>query len=775
MIRTFFIFICFIFISLLSSAQDFGVGSWREHLPYNNVINVAKIDGKCYAVTHFGAYYFDEDDNSVNRLSKLDGLSDFSITSMGVNHNTQMVVIAYENGNLDLIQDGQISNLNAILVSNIVGDKSVYSMYEYGDLLYLSCGFGIVVLDTKQKEIKDTYKIGPGGSQIKINDITIFRDSIYAASNQGVQRAALNTPFLADYTQWLTVPLVTQGFPIDILHSNDAYLSYAIDVPGYNSDSLYIVDAQLQPVASMGGDDYYDIQSKEDRFIISRNLAVAEYDMQLNEYDILYTYAGNISLQPNVCVWQDDAFWIGDKNYGLNKSLTNWQTTNLGLSGPQSNDCFTLTADNGNLWVATGSVTGTGWNNSYSSKGIYKFNGEGWSVFDRFRFPGMNSDSIFDYVHLSVDPLDDDHIFMSTFFGGLLEFDGETFVKRHTYHNSAIQTSFLHPNNQVKVSSSVVDRDGNCWVANSYVGEPLVLLTPDGNSYSFNCGATGSSALITDIHYSENWGYIVMSFFGQGVLIYDINDTPTDPSDDSYKYLGLNEGSGNLPSTEVNRIAEDLDGEFWFGTGKGPAVLFSPPSVFQSGSNGDAQQILLLQDGSYQLLLEDQAVSSIAVDGANRKWLGTSSGGVFLMSEDGTEQIFAFDADNSPLLSNSIRDIDIESKTGEVFFGTDKGIIGYKSTALEAEGAFNDVYAYPNPVREYYTGPIAIKGLMKDSDVKITDASGNLVFSTTSLGGQAIWDGNTLQGERVATGVYFVFAVSQDGFSKTSTKILVIN
>jgi len=186
---------------------------------------------------------------------------------------------------------------------------------------------------------------------------------------------------------------------------------------------------------------------------------------------------------------------------------------------------------------------------------------------------------------------------------------------------------------------------------------------------------------------------------------------------------------------------------------------------------------LIEQDGNAQFLLENERITVIAIDGANRKWLGTSSGGVFLMSEDGTEQILHFTEANSPLFSDEITAIGIDHLSGEVFIGTSKGIISYKGTATWGTQEFtpDDVYAYPNPVKPNYNGLIAIKGLVRDADVKITDAAGKVIFATIAEGGQAIWNGNSFSGSRAKSGVYLVFASNNDGKETFVTKILFIN
>ena len=204
------------------------------------------------------------------------------------------------------------------------------------------------------------------------------------------------------------------------------------------------------------------------------------------------------------------------------------------------------------------------------------------------------------------------------------------------------------------------------------------------------------------------------------------------------------------------------------------SLCFNPENVF-NGNDFDAQQILVEVDGYVEYLLANETVTAIAVDGANRKWLGTQSAGVFLVSPDGTEQIHHFTEENSPLFSNNITDIAINHQTGEVYIGTSKGLISFISDATQGYEAHQNVIVYPNPVRPEFNGTIAIKGLVEDADVKITDLNGTLVHETTALGGQAVWDGKNGYGERVQTGVFLVFSSNSFGTETNVAKILFVH
>lgn len=257
------------------------------------------------------------------------------------------------------------------------------------------------------------------------------------------------------------------------------------------------------------------------------------------------------------------------------------------------------------------------------------------------------------------------------------------------------------------------------------------------------------------------------------LLVFNDGGTPENPADDQQKLLNSAVGSGAIPGNNVFAMAEDLKGAIWIGTEKGVAVFYAPEDVF-SGRNFDAQRILVTQGAYVQYLLENETVTAIAIDGANRKWVGTDRGGVFLFSEDGTKQIYHFTMSTSPLLSDRITSLAI-SKDGEVFIGTDKGVISFRSTATPANDTFGDVYAFPNPVKPDYEGYIAVKGLVSNAQVRITDVNGVAVYSTRAEGGQAVWDGKNFDGRKVRTGVYLVFASNDDGTERVVTKILFVN
>ena len=243
------------------------------------------------------------------------------------------------------------------------------------------------------------------------------------------------------------------------------------------------------------------------------------------------------------------------------------------------------------------------------------------------------------------------------------------------------------------------------------------------------------------------------------------------------KKVNLNSGdfSGALPSENVTALAVDLDGELWIGTDAGFAVLYNPSGAFDA-SQGDynAQRIKVRFEGNVEYVLGATHITDIEVDGGNRKWMATSGAGLVLLSADGSEIIKQFTKENSPLISNNVYDLKINQETGEVFIITDLGLVSYRSDASADDADYSSTKVFPNPVRPNYTGLITIQGIRYDSDVKVTDAAGNLIFKTTSNGGTATWDGNRVDGTPVESGVYLIWTATNQGTSNKVGKVVIV-
>jgi hypothetical protein len=292
-------------------------------------------------------------------------------------------------------------------------------------------------------------------------------------------------------------------------------------------------------------------------------------------------------------------------------------------------------------------------------------------------------------------------------------------------------------------------------MCNNLAPKPLSVLKADGTWQSFSLPCTPETGILNIAVDAFGYKWLTTINSSVGPIVFDEGDFDN-PDDD--RCMVINTSNSVLPTNEVNTVEVDLDGAVWLGTRLGAAVFQCNPLDNECPGTLPFVEV----DGFGANLLEDQDVRTIGVDGANRKWFGTGTG-IFVMSPEGNEQIANFNAENSPLFDNNIVDIAFDHQTGEVFIGTLKGLVSYRGDATEGGGFHqSDVTVFPNPVRPDYDGPIAIKGLARDATVKITDISGQLVFETQALGGQAIWDGRDYNFRKANSGVYLVFATSRN-------------
>jgi hypothetical protein len=343
-----------------------------------------------------------------------------------------------------------------------------------------------------------------------------------------------------------------------------------------------------------------------------------------------------------------------------------------------------------------------------------------------------------------------------------------------TPFNSNLANTFLG-NGSSLVSDIKYDNLGNLWVLNGYTINPLKVYTKDKEWYNLSVGSTASNKVTKKLVIDYN-GNKWFSVSGVGLYGYNDNGTISSSNDDKTVLLNVGELTGALPSNEVTAIAYDFDNEIWIGTDNGFAILYNSTAAFDAvPGDYNARRIKLEFEGNVEYMLGNTYITDIEVDGGNRKWIATANAGILLLSPDGLEILEQHTTANSPLISNNILDLEIDHKTGELFIITDLGLVSYRSNATYEDPEYSDVTIFPNPARPDFNGPISIQGIRYNSDVKITDAAGNLVYKTTSNGGTATWDGKTTQGDPVKTGVYLIWTAANEGKGKFVGKVLVVN
>jgi ligand-binding sensor domain-containing protein len=369
-----------------------------------------------------------------------------------------------------------------------------------------------------------------------------------------------------------------------------------------------------------------------------------------------------------------------------------------------------------------------------------------------------------------VNPTDEKQVYASSFFSGLLKIEDDVPQFLYNEKNSGLESITTEGPNyiDVRINGTAFDKTGNLWVTNSRIKNGLKVLRTNGQ-----WGSYPMTSIIDDAEASSYANIVIdrnsvkwIATNRDGVI--GFNDATN-----TFKKMTFGADAGNLPIADVRSIAIDTKNQLWIGTTKGLRVL-SNVSSFQNESQLKANPIIIMEDNLAQELLYEQFITSIAVDGANNKWIGTTDSGVFMVSPNGQETKYHFTINNSPLPSNVINDIKINSTTGEVFIATNKGMISFKGIATDANEDLNNVYVYPNPVRPTYSGTVKVAGLIDKANIKITDIEGNLVYETTSEGGTIEWDTTAFGRYKVASGVYMIFISAQDGGETKVKKVMII-
>ena len=763
----FYLSIAFLLFSIVSSAQNEGL--WTDHLPYNSVNDIAVRGDNYYCATNQGLFIYNAKEKEISTRSKVNGLNDIGITALSYNTSNELLIVGYKNANIDLLSGNSVFNLGDIKRANgYTGLKYINHIITEGDFAWVATGFGIVKIDVKKRIVIATYIIGENGTNLEVNKLAIEKNTqrMYAATPNGLYSANMNDPLIF-YQFWSKDTTLSQGNLSQLAVLNGAVLVNKVTQGSVEDSVFYNNGSGWNYLTDQG------VGGKRDMRVSNGYLSiVTPYTSNFFRSDLSQKYViSNAYYEPGTydprcatMLASGTTMLIGNDYNGLIYCEDVDFNIRITPNGPHSNKAFGLAANDKKMYVAPGAIDEL-WTSTFTSEGLFALDDFDWNWITPNDLNGIG-----DAVRVLIDPKDNNRVYVAAWGTGILELKNDALVTvwDNTTSGGAIQGPTGNETS-VRTGGIALDEDGALWITSSLSERPLSVKRADGTWQNFSAGAlAGSNTNVFDVLVSQldqKW----IRTRTAGLLVMQENQGIS-----QWRAVTSGAGSGNLPNNSVLDFAEDLDGELWIGTTEGLVVLYSPQNVFVPGKSFDAQPILFEEEGVVQRLLGTEAVNAVAVDGANKKWFGTLNSGVFYTSADGIETIYHFTADNSPLLSNAILDIAIDNITGEVYFATAEGIVSFRGAATKGFDEYTDVYAYPNPVRPGYEGPIYIKGLVTNSQVKITDVAGNLVFQTIAEGGQARWDGQNLNGEKVVSGVYLAYCTDDLAEHTTVTKILVI-
>src|SRR5512133_628232 len=680
--------ISFLLLSSLISDGQTPVGTWTDHLIYNTANCVAVSTDEVFASTGSSIIIYNKGFDELKKMSRINGLSETGISTIAWSVESKTLIIAYLSSNVDLLNNNTIYNIGDINRKYIPGKKTINRIRTSGKYAYMACSFGIVVVDLSKKEIYDTWKPGTGSESTEVWDIAFGNSKIYAATETGVYSADITNQGLSYFGNWTLLNLLPVPFgkyTSLIFSGNKLYVKLSDAVSG--GDHVYVADPGSSVFSFTQGVYNQSFDPSTDGFTISSASSVKYYNTNGSLIKTISSYGFSIPKISQAIVENGD-IWIADINSGLirGKSISDFEP--LTLPGPVSNNAFNIISSNGKT-IISGGATDVSWNNQGKPLQI--------SIHENNKWSSIVSNTIIDPVRSLIDPANSNHIFVSTWGGGLLEYLDNNLIKQYTELNSPLQT-IIPGRPYVRICGLAMDNTKNLWMTQTEVPGSIKVLKPDGNWIVYPL--TINAPTIGDIIISTTGKKWIILPRGYGLFVLDDNKTPDIFSDDHTRKL-LVQDQENQPISFVYSIAEDLDGNIWVGTDQGPVIYYNPENVFDNELK--ASRIKIPRNDGTDLadfMLKTETITSIAIDGANRKWLGTASSGAYLLSPDGTKQIMSFNEQNSPLFSNSIVSLSVDDKTGDIWFGTSKGVQSYRGNATSGEEKFTKVYTFPNPVRE---------------------------------------------------------------------------
>ncbi len=767
-------------IQCITAQTNQRIGEWKDLLGFYSCNSVAHSNdySTIYVSNRNSIAAYNKTTQEIESIyNKTTGLSDVGIKILRCSPLNNKLLVCYDNGNIDVLDNKQIYNVSDIKNSSIQGSKKINEITFVGKWAYIACGFGIILFDTDKLEIKETYFIGKNNTFMNVYQVAFDDSLIYAATDSSVYKANKNS-ILNDFRNWKPIPgnSIPKGTYSGVVNMNGkiyaAYSPFTRNTANWMQDTLYQFDASGWHKSTFVSvpNVFKKLYAENNIMWLKDAFGARGYDKNYNQIYAIASYAfGNSQISDIIIDYttilpgHPIESYIADDFYGFIR--TTWDQTIIKIDGTHGDLVSRIKAYNGNIIVAPSKIDETG-NPNFYLEGPYYFDSESWHYLRDF-----NHDTIVDISDAVIDQNDNSHIYACSWINGIVEYQNNTLKSVHNFSNSGLINAQAVNLSWHLENSITKDKNGNIWVSHPITPSPFSVLKPNGQVQNYYL--PGFNALMTGrLIYTKNDQLWVLLTRGNGILVYN-NDGNTNLSSTNSKYLSSAIGNGNLPTDYVYSIAEDKNGYVWLGTTQGVAVIYNPENIF-NGGNYDAQQIYVTQDGQTQLLLITEQINAITIDSADRKWIGTESSGLYCFTPDGQTQIYHFTTDNSPLISNRIIDIAYDEVTGDIIVGTDKGVQSYKTDVIKGYDEYTNVHAFPNPANRN-TENIYIKGLIDGTIIKITDIAGNIVWEGKSAGGMITWNMYNLYNKKVTNGIYVVYASTSDNQQRAVTKIMILN
>ena len=746
MVRKGFLSLVFLLSSVLGFSQnDIPVGTWRTHNSYNSLRAITSNSNVIFAATNNAYFEYDVATGELSTVTSLTGLNDSDITAISHTQNVDKLIIAYRNGNIDIVDDSKIISFKDLLNADLSGSKQVNHIFHYQNDSYLSTDFGVMIIDLDNLLVKDTYfELGPNGEKIAVFASCIESDSLYIATEAGLLRGSL-VDNLKDFNQWQQYT-ISDGLPVAetrvILPTPDGLLA------AVNNEGLFQYDGSSWQDLNLLSEESF-INGSQDGSLSLITTDSLQYTFQEG---LLNSISSENLKKPVAAIRINGEIYIADEVNGL---FLQDQDQSVYPNGPFSGEVSKLFYTNETIY-AFPSAFNSFYQPARNPSGFFAFSNGEWENYNDTGLPNTQLIPEFYDITGAAYSSSNNALYLSSMGYGIMKIsDGnyDVFNEDNSTLNNLIPPG---PNTYV---SAICEADNTIAAVNYSSFEALhqyEVSSNTWNSLSPGLPAPYATQILSD---GTNYWLKISSIGGGTIMVIDHEGA-------NNRILSNDISSGNLPDNIVNDIILDLEGKMWVATEKG--VVYYPFAQFILEEDTPDPIYPYYENN---ILFKNENITALAVDGGNRIWMGASSG-LWLFDDDGRTEVSYFNTDNSPLPSNNIFDIEVNQSSGEVFVATDKGLVSYRGTSTLA-GKKDEIKIFPNPVLVSQHNTVTIEGLAANSDVWITDASGKLVFKTQANGNTAVWQGLSVMSD-LSSGIYYVFAADSEGNNQQIGKIAIV-
>lgn len=740
-------FIAFSLSFVWGHSQKISSSKWTDLFSYNEILAMKEDHGRLIAATKNGVFFYTIATGEISKLSKTNGLHEVKISAFDYNPETQTGLVGYENGRMDVISpDGITLVIDIPIATGFSGSKKINHISINGNKAIISVAYGISIFNLERKEFGDTTFFTTSSGFLAAKESIIKDNTVYAATENGVWKHEMNVS-MAVFTNWAKV-----------LSGNFTQMAGGEKIVAGNANDIRIGDGTS--FSSLPG----SFSQVKDITISNSQIVVADQNTLK-----VFSSTGSPVRQQDFTEALNTGLAVDNQLYGgtLRSGIRNEAGTFIKPDGPYSNTSYKIDIQKNQIVISSGSRAEFN-GPLIGDLGYYHFDGTKWH-YPQFFLDVSVPFNVFDAV---INPAKPSEIFFVNYVnvtnvGGIYKMNNNEFVKAY----------YTNESSRNRVTGLAFDERNQLFAASMIMG----TAAPYKMGYYFYNAAADNFVKNEVViaggsqkpFLKDGYFYLAAPFIADGgMLVYNYNNTPASTGDDSFILLRK---ENKLPANGVVSAAIDRNDNLWIGTQLGLRVLSDPKGAITAEAPA-TEPIIIEENGVGEELFRDNLILQIAVDSGNQKWVSVDGGGVFYLSASGEQTLLHFTKENSPLPNNSITDIKVDERTGKVYFVTLDGVVVYQGDVVNASENFGDVLVYPNPVvYANYKGNVKIRGLAQKTNIRITDAAGNLVHQAVSRGGFYEWNLNNQRGVRVASGIYFVLMTNEDATDTATAKIAVVN